>query len=70
MNGTCTACGQPCQVGLVDFGIGSYEFWGHKATDIDIVAVSDCCEAPVVNAIGHRITVQDVKDQERVDNYY
>jgi hypothetical protein len=29
----------------VDFGIGSYEYWGAKGVDIDLQEVSDCCEA-------------------------
>lgn len=70
MIGKCTECGQPCNVIPVDFGIGAYEFWGAKSIDVQIEAVSDCCDAPAVNALGHLITIQNVKDQERVDNYY
>jgi hypothetical protein len=28
----------------VDFGIGSYEYWGAKGVDIRIEEVSSCCE--------------------------
>lgn len=41
----CCACKQECNVIEVDFGIGSYEYWGSKGIDIDLQEVSDCCEA-------------------------
>ena len=41
----CCACKQECLVIEVDFGIGSYEYWGAKGVDIDLQEVSDCCEA-------------------------
>jgi hypothetical protein len=41
----CCACKQECSVIEVDFGIGSYEYWGAKGVDIDLQEVSDCCEA-------------------------
>lgn len=70
MNGTCTACGQPCKVGIIDNGIGAYEFWGDKCVDIQLEAVSDCCEAPAVNSAQDEITVREVKEYQMQDNFY
>lgn len=67
MKGTCKACGEPCNVVLIDFGIGSYEFWGAQGTDIQIEAVSDCCEDTVVDDDNKEITVQMVKEEEQLD---
>lgn len=64
MNGTCTACHEPCKVNIIDFGIGLYEYWGFTYYDRNLQAVSNCCEAPAINSLNHIITVQDVK------NYY
>lgn len=43
----CGHCGQPCEVRVVDHGIGAYEYWGGKGTDTRIEAESDCCGAGV-----------------------
>jgi hypothetical protein len=43
----CDVCGRSCQLKLVDFGIGPYEFWGAKGTHTDYAWASDCCEAEV-----------------------
>lgn len=43
----------------MDFGIGAYEFWGARGFQIDLVAVSDCCEAPARDFVGILITVDD-----------
>lgn len=67
MLGTCTECLQPCNVELVDFGIGSYEFWGAKSVDKRVEAVSDCCEAPAVDSNNNVITEQNVKDANLPD---
>ena len=67
MIGKCTDCGKECNVEVIDFGIGSYEYWGTKAVDIRLEAVSDCCEAPAVDTAGHEITVQQVKDNDLPD---
>ena len=64
MNGICTNCKESCKVELIDFGIGSYEYWGAPGYDINIQAVSNCCEALVINSHKNIITVKDVK------NYY
>jgi hypothetical protein len=45
--GTCSHCGEHCTVIGVDDGIGPYEFWGQKGRHVDIVQVSNCCEAKV-----------------------
>lgn len=41
----CVACGEPCEVEEVDFGIGAYEYWGAPGFHTDIHPVSACCEA-------------------------
>jgi hypothetical protein len=66
MNGTCTACGQPCQVSIIDFGIGSYEYWGALGIDIQLEAVSDCCEEPAVDHNNNIITVQMIQFEQAV----
>lgn len=67
MNGTCKACGHPCKVGIIDNGIGRYEFWGDKCVDIQLEAVSNCCENTAVNDTNHEITVQMIKNQRELD---
>ena len=42
---TCPACGEVCSGVWEDFGIGSYEYWGARGTDVRMVYVSNCCEA-------------------------
>ena len=70
MIGKCTECGQPCNIILLDIGIGAYEYWGSKEYDIQIEAVSDCCEAPAVDINNNLITEKMVADQEKAANYY
>lgn len=41
----CEACGKPCSIQVVDYGIGAYEYWGAPGFDIQLCEVSDCCEA-------------------------
>ena len=48
-SGYCSDCGQECTVGVIDEGIGSYEYWGAKGVDVRLVEVSDCCEAEVLD---------------------
>lgn len=43
----CGSCGEPCRPIDVDFGIGSYEYWGSKGVDINVQTVSDCCESSI-----------------------
>jgi hypothetical protein len=40
----CGECKEHCEPKIVDFGIGSYEFWGQKCHDQQKALVSDCCE--------------------------
>jgi hypothetical protein len=40
----CVACGQECTVIEVDYGIGTYEYWGSICVDKDVKEVSSCCE--------------------------
>jgi hypothetical protein len=41
----CSECKNPCEPTIVDFGIGSYEFWGQRGNDTNRQWVSNCCEA-------------------------
>lgn len=43
----CEFCENPCNGIWVDYGIGEYEFWGSKGSDVDVLFVSDCCESPL-----------------------
>lgn len=43
----CGACGDPCRVTTVDFGIGDYEYCGARGVHRDLREVSACCEAEV-----------------------
>ncbi len=40
----CGECGKLAAIVEVDFGIGSYEYWGAKGIDVNIHYVSECCE--------------------------
>lgn len=62
MTGICSACHEPCEVIVVDFGIGPYEYWGATGIDSRPEAVSNCCDAPVYDESGHRITENDVQE--------
>lgn len=44
----CARCGKPCDVLLVDVGIGPYEYWGSRGIDKQIIEVSGCCEATLL----------------------
>jgi hypothetical protein len=43
----CTGCDQPCKAKIIDAGIGEYEFWGQKGTDVNKQTVSACCEEAI-----------------------
>jgi hypothetical protein len=60
MTGKCTECGEPCEVIVVDFGIGAYEYWGATGYDSRPEAVSNCCEAPVRGENRKEITLEDL----------
>lgn len=62
MFGKCTACGHDCNVVLVDFGIGFYDYWGSPGINFQLEAVSDCCEASAVDSANHEITIQQLID--------
>ena len=44
----CAACGQPSETTEMDFGIGSYEFWGAVGVDTNVQTVTVCCESYLV----------------------
>jgi len=73
MIGICESCKQECSVGIIDNGIGHYEFWGAPGFDSRPEAVSDCCEAPAVNDQGDIISDSDIREDEadaRADYLY
>ena len=43
----CGSCGEPCEGGWIDFGLGPFEFWGAKGYDSHVEWVSTCCESGV-----------------------
>ena len=67
----CTDCGKPCHAGIVDFGIGCYEYWGAKGVDKNEQFVSQCCEAPVTTPDGEPYTKWDAlaeAQEQRADD--
>ena len=46
MLGICSNCKEPCEVVIMDSGIGLNEYWGFIDNDIQLSALSTCCEAP------------------------
>ena len=47
--GYCSACHEECVGVQVDYGIGPYEYWGHKSVDVDLHWVSLCCEEEILD---------------------
>lgn len=43
----CTCCHEPCDVYLIDEGIGDYEYWGSKETHVLMTPYSECCRDEV-----------------------
>ena len=67
MEGICIACEQPCSVVVVDFGIGQYEYQGFFGIDIQLDAVSNCCEAPTIDKeTSEIITLEDLEKNNMV----
>ena len=62
LEAVCSECGSSCLCKALDFGIGGYEYWGSRGTDIQLEAVSDCCEAPCFKPeTGKEITLTDLE---------
>jgi hypothetical protein len=40
----CASCGHHFTTVAIDFGVGSYEYCGHKSFDTDIRSATGCCE--------------------------
>lgn len=55
----CQECHEPCDVTLVDFGIGPYEYWGQRCNDTNKQMVSDCCEATCLDENGNEVDFTD-----------
>ncbi len=63
MKGICSKCKELCEVILIDFGIGGYEYWGIPGNDVQLEALSICCDAPVyIENSNEFITVLMVKE--------
>ena len=45
----CSCCHSNCEIGLMDVGVGLNEFWGSVSFHSEIVEVSDCCGAEIIN---------------------
>lgn len=70
MIGICSNCKEPCEVNIVDIGIGQYEYWGAKGRDVQLEALSTCCDAPAYwSELEEFITVADIKE-EAYDRFY
>ena len=61
----CEDCRGSCEGTYVDFGIGSYEFWGAKEVDRQVHWVSECCEATVFWPSGHRAEPPDTRGEDQ-----
>lgn len=57
----CSVCNETTSVVSIDYGIGSYEFWGHKSINHDWGA--ECSEC------GERIPMKDVTEVEDNRDY-
>lgn len=44
----CEACGHPANAMRMDYGVGSYEYGSIRGFHRDVRAVSDCCEAGLI----------------------
>ena len=40
----CLCCKEECELQVTDEGIGAYEYWGAKGTDVQLVLSSACCQ--------------------------
>ena len=70
MNGICSACKESCEVIIVDTGICQYEYWGYKGRQVELEALSTCCDAPAFwNDVEDFITAEDVR-REEYDRFY
>ena len=70
----CDSCGEENpHFKIVDEGIGAYEFWGARGTDVDLQVATECCESGIVDKFGREKempSVDSVKsDYDDYDNY-
>ena len=64
MKGICSACKEPCEIVIIDSGIGSYEYWGIPGNDVQLEALSICCDTPVYFEDSNEfITVSMIKEE-------
>jgi hypothetical protein len=63
MDGICSECKEPCEAIILDFGIGSYEYFGAVGNHKQLAVVSNCCEAPVyINSSMELITIEMINE--------
>ena len=43
----CGECSKECDWVELDYGIGSYEFWGARGCHTNLQTVSKCCEGDI-----------------------
>lgn len=58
----CEDCKRRCKPGVMDFGIGHYEYWGATGVDVQLALVSNCCEGSVFDnpaCAGHPVSHHD-----------
>lgn len=51
----CSECGKCLrfdEIYVEDHGIGAYEFHGYRGNDVQLIALSHCCEADVIEEDG------------------
>lgn len=52
----CADCGQKDpQLCIQDVGIGPYELWGARGNDVQLVCVTRCCGAGIVDKAGNEL---------------
>ena len=67
----CDSCGRECELAMVDFGIGPYEFWGAKGCHVDKAGASVCCESTNYFEGGEKLVssaVHVARKKHRSDN--
>ena len=63
----CTECGEECEIKEIDNGIGCHEFHGAKGSQVNMVEVSDCCKAPVVDEEEYQADLES-KFDDKLEN--
>ena len=59
----CCDCELFCELTQIDEGIGITEFWGAVSNHVDMVTVSECCEADYVDSLSAFDEIGDAHTQ-------